>query len=117
MTREELQHRTDVQAAYLAGKSIQIRYRNDYGCCWEDIPTPGFDWDYCDYRVKPEQWRAARGGQYYYINEAFEVKEDAEDLCGLDDNRYRAGNYFKTIEEAAAVVEEIEAILTKHRNV
>lgn len=118
MTREELQHRTDVQSAYLEGKLIQIMYRNDYDRKWVDAPNPSFDWDHYDYRVKPElkYWRAECGGQYFYIASNMCVFSEKEIFTGLDNAHHKIGNYFETQEEAETIAEEFKQILTKHRN-
>ena len=48
-----------------------------------------------------ERWRAEGGGSFYVVSRAGEVELDSDIGCDTDNNLYRTGNYFKTIEEAA----------------
>lgn len=114
MTKEELQHRTNIQAAYLAGLSIQLRYRNEFNPKWIDVQNPSFDWERYDYRVKPRAWRAYKGEDYYFISAEGKVMKSTEDLSVVDNNRYSIFNYFKTSEEAKTVAEEFRQLLIKH---
>lgn len=49
------------------GQPIQVRYRNEFNPKWIDTPTPGFDWEYYDYRIKPVTWRAAKNKESYWF--------------------------------------------------
>ena len=114
MTRKELQHRTEVQAAYLVGQPIQLRYRNEFNPKWMDVQNPSFDWEYYDYRVEPKAWRAHKGEDYYFISAEGKVIKSTEDLSIVDNNRYVIFNYFKTSDEARIVAEEFRQLLIKH---
>lgn len=53
MKIEEAKESIEVMIAYTNGKPIQFR-RKDRSDTWHDTNEPIFDWDSCDYRVKPE---------------------------------------------------------------
>lgn len=114
MTKEELQHRTNIQAAYLEGQPIQLRYRNEFNPKWMDSPNPSFDWERYDYRVKPIAWRAEKGNNYYFIADTGEITCTRETYCVPDSRRYIIGNYFATEEEAYQCLEEFKAVFLNH---
>lgn len=114
MTKEELQHRTYIQAAYLSGQLIQLRYRNEFNPKWIDVQNPSFDWECYDYRIKPVAWRAHKGEDYYFISAEGKVMKSTEDLSIVDNNRHSIFNYFKTSDEAGIVAEEFRQLLIKH---
>lgn len=117
MTKEELQHRTNIQAAYLAGQPIQIRYRNEFNPKWIDSPNPSFDWECYDYRIKPGLWRAKQGDIYYFIADIGEVVRTKEVYCVSDSRRYIIGNYFATEEKAQQCLKELKEVFLKHIDV
>lgn len=44
-----------VMKAFDEGKQIQSRYNENFDDCeWNDISIPSWNWNNCDYRVKPE---------------------------------------------------------------
>ena len=62
--------------------------------------------------IKPEfkRWRAKDGEPYFYVNHDAGVLSSREDLCPVDNDRHRLGNYFQTKEEAQAHVNYLKAI-------
>ena len=52
MTREEARKAAEVMMAYAEGKEIQAKGRLRDN--WIDVLVPMFDWESCDYRIKPE---------------------------------------------------------------
>ena len=65
---------------------------------------------------EPKKWRVENGSEYYLIGTHGEVLEDIEDNCDVDDERYYAGNYFRTQEQAEKVANEIIEVFKKHKN-
>lgn len=57
-----------------------------------------------------KRWRAEDGEPYFYVNHDAEVLPSREDLCPVDNDRHRLGNYFQTKEEAQAHVNYLKAI-------
>lgn len=116
MTREELQYRTEVQAAYLAGQSIQLRYRNEFNPKWMDSPNPSFDWECYDYRVKPGAWRAEKNREsYWFLTSSGDAICTKDARFSEDDARYAAGNYFASQEGAEAAAKKIKQLLIELR--
>ena len=56
------------------------------------------------------RWRALSGENYYLIGSELTVDYQSEIGHVVDDNRYNAGNYFKTREAAECVAEQIREI-------
>ena len=118
MTKEELQYRTSIQAAYLEGQPIQVRYRNEFKPKWIDTPTPGFDWEHYDYRIKSVTWRAAKNRESYWFITSSGVAICTKDArFSEDDARYAAGNYFASQEDAEAAAKKIKQLLIELREV
>lgn len=51
-----IEEKIDIYRAYLNGKQIQWKSKssNSVAKDWEDITTPSFNYEACDYQVKPE---------------------------------------------------------------
>ncbi len=49
--KRTIEEKLEIMKAYLEGKTIQL----DNGNEWEDIKNPSWAWEYCDYRVKPDE--------------------------------------------------------------
>ena len=47
-----------------------------------------------------KRWRAKEGELYWCVRSDGEATDDCDDKVGIDDGRYKLGNYFKTEEEA-----------------
>ena len=52
MTREEARKAAEVMLAYADGKEVECRDRHESQ--WREAKEPGFDWDYFEFRIKPE---------------------------------------------------------------
>ena len=62
------------------------------------------------------EWKPKPGDTYYWINDIFEVIEaEYADNFLEDSKRVEAGNYFKTYDEAAEVVEKLKALIKDQR--
>lgn len=63
-----------------------------------------------------KRWRAADGGQYWFVDSNNEVRSDMEYRYNYDSFRYYSHNYFQTREEAKtyAHVLETEMLLKKY---
>ena len=60
--------------------------------------------------VKSKRWRAEYEKAYYYINSFGEVHVGIETNEELDDNLYKYGNYFQTVDQAEKVLEKVNKI-------
>lgn len=49
-----------------------------------------------------KNWRAEKGGGYYYVDDCGEIECDTESFYSEDNYRYTTGNYFQTKKEAIA---------------
>ena len=58
-----------------------------------------------------KRWRAEKGDEYFYVNYGLEVNIIVDDYYNGDNILYKAGNYFKTEEEAELVAEKFRKIL------
>lgn len=45
----------EVMQAYDRGEQIQVKTTNKK-CDWEDVKEPYWQWNFCDYRVKPKKY-------------------------------------------------------------
>lgn len=61
--------------------------------------------------VKPKRWRAERHDEYWYFASRGFLQSDIENGSAVDALRWKFGNYFKTAQEAEAVLEKVEALL------
>lgn len=58
---------------------------------------------------KPKIWRAERGSKYWWFNDEFEIRCNADIRDSIDNNRADFGNYFRTEEvakQAAGIVKD-----------
>ena len=62
------------------------------------------------YGIKKE-WRAEKGGEYFYVNYCFKVCQVSDLYTDIDNNFYTAGNYFKTREEAKKMAEKFKKVI------
>lgn len=58
-----------------------------------------------------KRWRADEGEEYYFITSAGYITSGKDVYAMVDTDRYRAGNYFETKEQAKKVLEKIKNIL------
>jgi hypothetical protein len=49
---------------------------------------------------KIPRWRAERGSHYFYVTSWGEIYKAADIYSGNDDQAWKSGNYFKTVDEA-----------------
>jgi len=54
----------------------------------------------------PGRWRAEHGGRYYAVNNCGVTSLFKDDYYGFDDDCYRSGNYFRTLDEAETYAEK-----------
>lgn len=64
-------------------------------------------------KLAEPRWRAKYGGTYYFVCEDCRISCRSDYLNSCDTERYEAGNYFETAEEAAAAAKVVEAALKK----
>lgn len=64
-----------------------------------------------------ERWRPERNNAYHYVNSYGKVEADVWfDFSGLDGNRWKFGNCFKTKEEAEEARDAIAELLASRRD-
>ena len=56
----------------------------------------------------PKRWRGKRSDKYFTIFVDSEISETTDNYFPEDQRRYELGNYFKTLEEAEKVKEELD---------
>lgn len=62
--------------------------------------------------TKIERWKPEKGERYWYISNVLMVAEDCWDgVSHLDEERYNAGNCFKTEEDAGIAAVKVKALL------
>ena len=66
------------------------------------------------YRI-PKRWRGKRSDKYFTIFGDSEISETTDNYFPEDQSRYEWGNYFKTLEEAQKVKEELDKFWAKVR--
>ena len=62
---------------------------------------------------KPKIWRAERGSKYWWFNDEFEIRCNADIRDSIDNNRADFGNYFRTEEEAKQAAGIVKDALQK----
>ena len=83
---------------------------------FDALAKEGKRWNAEEKRVEDlPRWRALYNENYYVIGSELEV--DCQNEIGhvVDDNRYNAGNYFKTREAAERVAEQIREIFKESK--
>ena len=63
----------------------------------------------------PKRWRGKRSDKYFSIFGDSEISETTDNYFPEDQRRYEWGNYFKTLEEAQKVKEELDKFWAKVR--
>ncbi len=53
-TTTTTQEKIAIMQAYVDGKTIQYDNNTGHMYGWTDLKTPNWNWDLCDYRIKPE---------------------------------------------------------------
>lgn len=61
-----------------------------------------------------KKWRAENGEMYFYVNYDLEVNIMVDDYYSGDNSLYKAGNYFKTEEEAELVAIKFREVLKEY---
>jgi len=84
-----LQEKIAVMQAFAEGENVEYRgiySTDDYE--WQDMPTPSWDWNSFEYRVKrePREWWI---NTYTTRQEVHDTKEDADDCAALTKARTR----------------------------
>lgn len=64
----------------------------------------------CVEELKPERWRAEIGKVYWLVNTRLESDSDTEQFSRTDNDRYNAGNYFQTEQQAKDFAERIKQL-------
>ena len=78
---------------------------------FDALAKAGKRWNAEEKRVEDlPRWRAPYGGYYYYICSDFTIDHQSDVSHHFDDERYSAGNYFRTREAAERVAAQIREI-------
>lgn len=81
---------------------------------FDALAKEGKRWNAEEKRIEDlPRWRALYNENYYLIGSELTVDCQSEIENVVDDNRYNAGNYFKTREAAEKVAEQIREIFKK----
>lgn len=76
----------------------------------------GKQWSYALKRVLPTaSYRARKNNLYCYINDRFTITTKKDEHTATDNNRFNAGNYFRTEDEAQEVLTVFNEILIKRQ--
>ena len=83
---------------------------------FDALAKEGKRWNAEEKRIEDlPRWRALYNENYYLIGSELTVDCQSEIGYVVDDNRYNAGNYFKTREAAERAAEEIRKILKESK--
>lgn len=55
----------------------------------------GYVYDFETHTAHKKRWKAKNGEKYYFINGAFKVERDVQDIHLVHDKRYENGNHFR----------------------
>lgn len=111
-----VQEQIEILQAYERGEVIEWRRKNsDMNFIILNYKPHDFNFEYFEYRIKPKRWRAEKNGTYYFvvIDEFIDVCENVDTYCGIDNNRFKAGNYFRTMEDAKRARDLMKECLNK----
>ena len=96
-------HKEDVRLATNEEKQFLFDKMKELNLRWNDKEK----------RVEKIRRRASIGEKYYYINHFLCYGLDSEESHIFDEERYSAGNYFRTKEQAEEAVRRIKEVLRK----
>ena len=68
------------------------------------------------YHIGKPRWRAHEGNTYWTIDCLFNVIKCGEAAWGIDNERHKLGNYFKTCKEAKRVASKLKETFKEIRN-
>lgn len=109
-----IKEQIEIIEAYERGEDIEWKSKySDYKFIVLQNTNYEFDFQRNEYRIKPKRWRAEKEERYYFINPSFEVVSSSEVYDRVDNNRFNAGNYFRTEEQAEQVSKLLEETLIK----
>ena len=82
---------------------------------FEELDKNGLEWNPKNKTLIKKRWRAAKGQEYYYLNNSnLDIISNNEGILLLSDEyRYKIGNYFQTRKEAEEYRKKIIDLLTK----
>lgn len=72
-----------------------------------------FNFSEYEYRIKRKRWRAKEGGTYYFVDAFMEICSASDLYCDSDNHRFKACNYFRTMEIARNVRGFVKETLIK----
>lgn len=63
----------------------------------------------------PKRWRANKNSKYYFFGSRMEILSNFELYDTIDNERYKLGNYFESLEEAEKVKRKLQEFWAKVR--
>ena len=82
----------------------------------EEFKKLGYVYDFETHTATKKRWRAEKEHKYYVIVDTFKVIFDIEDNLTTDLERYNAGNYFQTRQQAQEAAEFLKQQLKEFNN-
>ena len=81
---------------------------------FDKMKEQGLKWNADEKRVEKIQWRAEKGGVYYFTDSCLKTANTVEVGYRVDTNRYNALNYFHTKEQAEEAAKRMKETLRKY---
>lgn len=81
---------------------------------FDKMKEQGLKWNAEEKRVEKIRWRASFEEGYYYISNLLYCLSDTELSHILDRERWEAGNYFRTSEQAKEATKRMKEVLRKY---
>lgn len=81
---------------------------------FDKMKEQGLRWNADEKRVEKIQWRAEKGGVYYFTDSCLKTANTVEVGYRVDTNRYNALNYFHTKEQAEEAAKRMKETLRKY---
>lgn len=94
-------------------KEVRIATESEKQQLFDALAKVGKKWNAekkCVEELKHEKWRAEYGEKYWYVDEYFLQYEDTDYDYNIDRQRNKAGNYFKTEQQAKDFAEKIKKL-------
>lgn len=120
-----------IYVSYSAGYVIEVPTKDSLSFCghkedvrhatneekqflFDKMKEQGLRWNAKEKRVEKIRRRASIGEKYYYINHFLCYGLDSEESHIFDEERYSAGNYFRTEEQAKEAAKRVKETLRNY---
>ena len=98
------------------GENIRPATEEEKNLLIDKLAEVGKRWNEEKKCLEDVRWRAKEGEMYFYLTHDVETLESCEVFDEDDDVRYEIGNYFKTIEAAKKVAEQLREIFKNSKS-